>query len=283
MAAMPKQLTQTQIDQYHRDGFAFPFDAFSGAEARRYRDKMETFEAAHGSLTKGRGFNFKPHLLFTWVDEIVRHPAVLDAVEDLIGPNIRLYHLTVWPKDAHDPAYVGWHQDATYFGLEPALHVTAWVALSDASIEAGCMEVIPGSHKQGQRHHAEHQEETHNLLSRGQTLTEAFDKSRTAFMPVRAGQFSLHHTHLVHNSRPNMSGDRRIGPGISYIPTDVRCTSETRLSAMLVRGVDTYGHFDDETRPQTDFGDAERAVHAEAVARYRASNEEQIRRFEPAA
>jgi ectoine hydroxylase-related dioxygenase (phytanoyl-CoA dioxygenase family) len=280
---MPKQLTQAQIAQYHRDGFAFPFDAFTTAAARRYRDKMEAFEAVHGLLTKGRGVNFKPHLLFTWVDEIVHHPAVLDAVEDLIGPNIRLFHLTVWPKDAHDPAYVGWHQDATYFGLEPPVHVTAWVALSDASIEAGCMEVIPGSHKQGQRHHAERQEEAHNLLSRGQTLTETFDKSRTVFMPVRAGQFSLHHTHLVHNSRPNMSDDRRIGLGISYIPTEVRCTSTTRLSAMLVRGVDTYGHFDDEPRPRTDFGDAERAAHADAVARYRASNEEQVRRFEPAA
>ena len=280
---MPKTLTQAQIDQYHRDGFAFPFDAFSREQARRYRDEMEAFEAVHGRLTKGRGVNFKPHLLFTWVDEIVHHPAVLDAVEDLIGPNIRLFHLTVWPKDAHDAAYVGWHQDATYFGLEPPLHVTAWVALSDASIEAGCMEVIPGSHKLGQRHHAAHEEETNNLLSRGQTLTEAFDKSRTAFMPVHAGQFSLHHTHLVHNSRPNLSDDRRIGIGISYIPTEVRCTSKTRLTAMLVRGVDTYGHFDDEPRPQTDFGDAERAAHAEAVARYRASNEEQVRRFEPAA
>jgi hypothetical protein len=278
---MPKKLTEAQIERYHRDGFVFPFDALSADQARRCRRALEDFEAAHGALAKGN--NFKPHLLFTWVDEIVRHPAVLDAVEDLIGPDIRLFHLTVWPKNAHDPAYVGWHQDATYFGLEPPLHVTAWVALTDASIEAGCMEVIPGSHKLGQLHHAERQQEAHNLLSRGQTITVPFDKSRTEFMPVRAGEFSLHHTHLVHNSRPNLSDDRRIGLGISYIPTEVRCTSRTRLTAMLVRGVDRYGHFDDEPRPRVDFGDAERAAHADAVARYRASNVEQVRRYEPAA
>ena len=98
-------------------------------------------------------------------------------------------------------------------------------------------------------------------------------------MPVRVGQFSLHHTHLVHNSRPNLSADRRIGLGLSYIPTNVRCTSRTRLTAMLVRGTDRYGHFDDEPRPRVDVGAAERAVHADAVARFRASNAEQTNRY----
>jgi hypothetical protein len=271
---MGRKLTDTQIEQYHRDGFVYPVDAFRADEARRFRCAMENFEAAQGTeLTKGH--NFKPHLLFAWVDEIVRHPAILDAVEDLIGPDIRLFHLSVWPKNARDPAYVSWHQDATYFGLEPALQVTAWVALTEASIEAGCMEVVPGSHKLGQLDHAERNDAKHNLLSRAQTITVEFDRSRTEFMPLSAGQFSLHHTHLVHNSRPNLSDDRRIGLGISYIPTQVRCTSRTRLTAMLVRGTDRYGHFDDEPRPRIDFGDAERAAHADAVARFRASNAEQ--------
>jgi Phytanoyl-CoA dioxygenase (PhyH) len=135
---MGKKLTEEQIERYHRDGFAYPIDAFAAEEARRYRRAMEEFEAAQGrEFTKGQ--NFKPHLLFTWVDEIVHHPAILDAVEDVVGPDIRLFHLSVWPKNAGDPAYVSWHQDATYFGLEPPLQVTAWVALTDASIEAGCM------------------------------------------------------------------------------------------------------------------------------------------------
>src|SRR5262249_17862509 len=120
-------------------------------------------------------------------------------------------------------------------------------------------------------------------LSRGQTISAAFDKNRTEFMPVRAGQFSLHHTHLIHNSRPNLSADRRIGLGISYIPTSVRCTSTARVTAMLVRGADRYGHFADAPRPKIDFGEPERAAHADAVARFRASNVEQTRRYETAA
>ncbi len=275
---MLRKLTEAQVERYARDGFVYPIDAFDAEEARRYRGAMEAFEAGQGTeLTKGH--NFKPHLLFTWVDEIVHHPAILDAVEDLLGPDIRLFHLSVWPKNAGDPAYVSWHQDATYFGLEPPRQVTAWVALTDASIEAGCMEVIPGSHHLGQLHHAEHSEAAHNLLSRGQTITADLDTRRTEFMPVRAGQFSLHHTYLVHNSRPNRSADRRIGLGLSYIPTSVRCTSRTRLTAMLVRGTDPAPHFDDEPRPRVDFGATERAVHADAVARFRASNVEQTSRY----
>jgi non-haem Fe2+, alpha-ketoglutarate-dependent halogenase len=279
---MGKKLTDAQIERYHRDGFVYPVDAFTAEAALGYRRAMEDFETTQGRAFT-RGHNFKPHLLFTWVDEIVHHPAVLDAVEDLIGSDIRLFHLTVWPKNAGDGAYVSWHQDATYFGLEPAVQVTAWVALTDASIEAGCMEVIPGSHTLGQLHHAEEGESTKNLLSRGQTITADVDKHRTEFMPVRAGQFSLHHTHLIHNSRPNHSADRRIGLGISYVPTNVRCTSRTRVTAMLVRGTDRYGHFDDEPRPRVDFGVEEQAVHADAVARFRASNVEQTKRFAPTA
>jgi non-heme Fe2+,alpha-ketoglutarate-dependent halogenase len=267
---MGKKLTDAQIAQYERDGYVCPVDAFPPEQMRAWRERLEAFERAEGQKMT-RGHNFKPHLLFPWVDEIVHSPSVLDAIEDLIGPDIRLFHLTVWPKDPGSGAYVSWHQDATYFALDPICHVTAWVALTDAPVESGCMEVVPGSHKLGQMRHAEMQD-PHNLLSRGQALAVDVDRTRTAFMPVKAGQFSLHHTHLVHNSRPNRSHDRRIGLGISYIPTHARCTAKNRVTAMLVRGQDKYGHFDDERRPKLDAGPEERACHADAVARFRAMN-----------
>ncbi len=278
---MGKKLSDAEVARYERDGFLFPVGAFSLDEARHYFDRLEAFERGQGQEF-GKGHNFKPHLLFRWVDEIVHHPAVLDAVEDLIGPDIRLFHLSVWPKHAHDPAFVSWHQDATYFGLEPAVQVTAWVALTDAPVEAGCMEVVPGSHRQGQLHHGQ-SDSPYNLLSRGQTVSGEFNRGGTVFMPVRAGQMSLHDTHLIHRSGPNNSDHRRVGLGISYIPASVRCRCATRLSAMLVRGVDRYGHFDDEPRPHEDCGAAECAVHADAVARFREANREETLRYERAA
>ena len=88
---MGKKLTAAQIDQYHRDGYVYPIDAFGAEQARCYRAAMEKFEAAQGTeLTKGH--NFKPHLLFTWVDEIVHNPAILDAVEDLMA---RIYDCSI--------------------------------------------------------------------------------------------------------------------------------------------------------------------------------------------
>lgn len=118
--------------------------------------------------------------------------------------------------------------------------VTAWVALTDAPVEAGCMEVAPRSHKLGQLPHAELQD-TDNLLSRGQHLAGHLDRRRTVYMPV-VSKPPLHHTHLVH-TRPNRSTHPRIGLGISYIPTSARCVAKNRLTAMLVRGVDRYGHW----------------------------------------
>jgi ectoine hydroxylase-related dioxygenase (phytanoyl-CoA dioxygenase family) len=267
---MGKKLTDAQIAHYENDGYICPVEAFSTEQANAWAARLDTFEKNQGQKMV-RGHNFKQHLLLPWVDEIARSPQVLDAVEDLIGPDIRLFHLTVWPKDPGSGAYVSWHQDATYFALDPICHVTAWVALTDAPIEAGCMEVVPGSHKLGQLRHAEMQN-PENLLSRGQTLAVDFDRSKTDFMAVKAGQFSLHHTHLVHNSRPNRSAHRRVGLGISYIPTYARCTAKNRVTAMLVRGTDKYGHFDEERRPVVEAGPEERAFHADAVTRFRAMN-----------
>ncbi|HVC52753.1 MAG TPA: phytanoyl-CoA dioxygenase family protein [Stellaceae bacterium] len=277
---MGKRLSDVEIARYERDGFLFPVDVFPRERALGWSDRLEEFERSDGRRF-GKGHNFKPHLLFRWVDEIVHHPAVLDPVEDLIGPDIRLFHLSIWPKSAHDPAFVSWHQDAAYFGLEPAMQVTAWVALTDAPVESGCMEVVPGSHKYGALNHGQ-SDSPDNLLSRGQTVTAAFDRGNTAFMAVKAGQMSLHHTHLVHRSGPNTSDHRRIGLGISYIPAATRCRCATRLSAMLVRGTDRHGHFDDEPRPQADCGSAERAFHEAAVARFRAANAEEVVRHEAA-
>ena len=158
-------------------------------------------------------------------------------------------------------------EDGTYFNLEPHEHVTAWLALSEADEASGCMQVSPGSHVQGQLDHIQGPTES-NLLSNGQVLGETVAEADLVLLPVPAGHFSLHHTHLVHASPPNRSEDRRIGLGISYIPTRVRHTSPVRQTAMLVRGEDRFGHFDPEVRPEADFDAAARARHAQSCAHF---------------
>jgi hypothetical protein len=270
---MPGSLSEAQVAQYRRDGFLFPVDCLTADEVQYFRGRLEAFEREQGD-TFGRLPDLvrsKSHLLFTWMDELVRHPKLLDAVESLIGPDILLYHLTSWLKEPGEPSHVSWHQDGTYFGLEPNEQITAWIALTDATPEMGCVKIIPGSHVIGQRPHKD-TSTPGNLLSRGQTIEARLDFNQYVMMPLRAGQISLHHTHIVHSSEPNRTTERRIGIGVSYIPPQCRLVNDVRVSAALVRGRDDYGHFDLEPRPAGDFDAASRAAHAAAVERFFESN-----------
>ena len=153
---MGKLLTADQVAAYDRDGFVTPFRAVPAEQAARWRNALErtvsAFDREHPA-EPGRRYassRMKPYLLFRWAAEMVRCPAVLDAVEDLIGPDILVYHTTLWWKAAGSPNYVPWHQDGTYFGLAPHEHVTAWVALTPSTDESGCVTILPGSHRAGQ-------------------------------------------------------------------------------------------------------------------------------------
>jgi len=96
----------------------------------------------------------------------------------------------------------------------------------------------------------------------------SFDEDDAILVPVPEGNVTFHHTHLVHSSGPNLTDGRRIGIGVSYIPTHVRYVGEGRLTASLVRGEDKYGHFDPEVAPTADFDEAARAFHAQACTRF---------------
>ncbi|WP_119420894.1 phytanoyl-CoA dioxygenase family protein [Desertibaculum subflavum] len=261
--SLPRLLTPDQVDAYRRDGYLCPIDGLTAAEVAQLRADLEAFEAEQGRTLGAmpRQVRAKTHLLFPWMADLVRHPRILDAVEDLIGPDILVFHLTCWVKEPGDGAFVSWHQDGTYFHLDPAEHVTAWIGLSDSTPETGCVHVLPGSHRLGQIAHRT-EANAANLLSNGQTVETAIDEAAKAPLIVRAGQFSLHHTYILHQSSPNLGRDRRIGIGISYIPTRVRHTGPRRLSASLVRGTDSFGHFEPEHRPRANFSVEARAHHA---------------------
>jgi non-heme Fe2+,alpha-ketoglutarate-dependent halogenase len=261
---MTKILSAAQVEAFRRNGYHFPVHAFPAADAADLRAHLERHERAAGAPLQGK-WRVKSHLLFTWADRIVHHPAVLDAVEDLVGPNILCWTTNFFIKEAASPGFVSWHQDAAYWGLEPEEVVTAWVALSPSNAVSGCMKVLPGSHRESHLPHVDTFAEN-NLLTRGQEIAVDVDESLAVAMPLGPGEMSLHHIRLVHGSAPNHSDDRRIGLAIRYMPTHVRQT-KMRDSAMLVRGVDEHGHFGLEPRPQRDLGEAELRAHAEAVER----------------
>jgi hypothetical protein len=265
---MAELINETQVAGYHDEGWCAPIEVLDSAEVARCREGLERYEASVGHPIEFPEKS-KSYLLFDWADYLVHHPKVLDAVEAVIGPDILVYHSTTWIKGARTPAFVHWHQDGTYFFLEPHLHVTAWVALSECPEEAGCVRVIPGSHQLGQFDHQDDPGEW-NMIKRGQGIFDQFDDDAGVLMPLRAGEMSLHHTDVVHSSSSNHTDDRRIGIGISYIPTSVRPIGEPTPSALLVRGEDAYGHFIHEERLEKEQSPEAIKAHAEANTRFRA-------------
>lgn len=265
-------LGEAAVAAFRRDGFYAPVDAFSAGEARRWRAAFEDFERAAPTRPRTRR---KLHVGLPWAREIVEDPRILDAVEALIGPDILVFTSTMFIKEPGSEEVAAWHQDATFFGLSPHEHVTAWVALSDAPVAAGCMRFLPGSHRRGQRRHVS--EAVAGSINAGaQTLAEAVDDASAVPAPLRAGQFSLHHTLVFHDSAPNRTADRRIGFGVSYIPVHVRHAGTRPPSATLVRGIDPFGHFDHEPDPR-ELAPAEREeAHERAYRAHRAAYEEQM-------
>jgi chlorinating enzyme len=245
---------------YKEHGYYAPIRAFPAEDAARFRAGLEGFEAQHPD--QKALLRNKTHLALAWADELIRHPGILDAVESVIGPNILCWGSSFFIKDAHDPGFVSWHQDSTYWGLEPPDIVTAWVALSESVVANGAMRVVPDTHKMDQVPHRD-TFAANNLLSRGQEIAVDVDPAQAVTLVLQPGEMSLHHVRLIHGSDPNPSDRRRIGFAIRYLPTHVRQTVGTRDSATLVRGVDTYGNFLPERRPEADLAPAALAFHAE--------------------
>jgi hypothetical protein len=265
-------LTDTQIEAYRHDGYLFPLPALSPAELGECRDGLARYEACLGApVNKGDWrWRSQAYIFLPWLDRLTRHPRILDAVESLIGPDILVFTATFFIKEAHSPTFAAWHQDATYFGITPFEHVTAWVALTDATEEAGCMEAISSHGAPRQMHHAA-LGLADSINGGGQAIVEEFDPAGGVMMAVPAGSFSLHHTHCPHRSAPNRAGHRRVGIGISYIPAHARLMSGLRLCAPLVRGRDTGGQFELLPPPEGEFHPAAVARHEESYRRYRAN------------
>jgi len=253
---MGKWLTDAQIGQYRGEGYVFPFRALSAAEAAATLRRIEEFEARMGDEAQ-KFLAFKSHLPFKWLSDIVRHPKILDAVEDLLGPNLLCWGSSFFQKNAHDPRYISWHQDSYYYGMEPSNTCTAWLAITPSNAASGAVRVIPGSHLE-QLDFVNTPDE-HNMLPRGQTIRDV-DESRAALMELQPGEFSLHHEAIVHNSDPNRSDRRRIGISIHYIPTSTRMVKYLKDGekpmAALVRGVDEYGYWRHEPVTDMDFDPA---------------------------
>jgi ectoine hydroxylase-related dioxygenase (phytanoyl-CoA dioxygenase family) len=174
---------------------------------------------------------------------LIRQPRLIEAVSQIIGPDLLVWSCGFFIKEPSAKSYVSWHQDLNYWGLDGEQEVTAWLALTPATVENGCMRFVPGSHEKKVVPHVDSFAQD-NLLTRGQEIAIEVDEASAVNVVLRAGQASFHHGHMFHASGPNGTSLRRVGVAIRYVAPSMKQVSGDKLLVSHVSGKDEYGHFD---------------------------------------
>jgi len=261
-AALAGGLSEVERDQYAQNGIVFPCPALDLAALRRVQSVIERLDAQPPELRRSL-LQHKTHLVSRTLWDLLFTPAIVERVSSLVGDTVLVWGAGFFAKEPRSAAYVSWHQDATYWGLEPEEIVTAWVAITPSIRANGCMRVVPGSHLTPLPHVETFAAD--NLLSRGQEIAVRVEEGEAEDVELEPGQMSLHHVRIAHNSEPNGSDIRRIGFAIRYVGGHVRKLGG-RDQAVLVRGPVT-GHFDPEIRPSGEFLPEDIARHQASRAR----------------
>jgi ectoine hydroxylase-related dioxygenase (phytanoyl-CoA dioxygenase family) len=240
------RLTEQQVQAYQTQGFLSGLTLVAPEEAERVRALFDALEAQEGR-DKTRIGLLDRHFDQPFIRDLALRPTLLDCIEQLIGPDFLLLATHFFCKYGQEEKFVAWHQDATYWGLEPPQAITAWYAVDDSDRENGCMRVLPGTHRDGIREHGKSGNKE-NLLSVDQEVpVTAAEAASAVDLELRAGQISLHDGALIHGSLPNRSQRRRCGLTIRFVPASVKPTgTDVRGRAWkptLVRGADREGYW----------------------------------------
>jgi ectoine hydroxylase-related dioxygenase (phytanoyl-CoA dioxygenase family) len=254
---MGKVLSDEAVAQFQSGGFICPVDVLSPDEVAQVRRDLSDLEDRLGARLRRVDHC---HLFFRWAYDLVRHPRVGDAVEDVLGPDVFVHSSRVFSKPARDPAFVTWHQDGLYSHLNTTPALSAWIALSESTPANGCVRVVAGTHREARRPHRE-TFGADNLLNHGEEVCDAIDPARVRDLVLSPGQMSIHHVNLIHGSEPNRSDTPRIGFAVSYITP---AAGRTKLPVLRVRGEATPPDFDLVEGPP-DYRDADAAIEARSA------------------
>jgi ectoine hydroxylase-related dioxygenase (phytanoyl-CoA dioxygenase family) len=217
-------------ERFERDGIVFPLPVLTDDEIARYRAELESLQHRSGR-TKRLDMT---HLYFDWAWELALHPAVVDAVETILGSELVVWGSLIFTKPPHDDGFVAWHQDGAYADfLGPAKAASAWIALTDSTPASGCMRVVPGSHRHRHDHIVTRAE--NNLLSRGHEIAVDVDERDAIDVVLHAGEMSLHHVDIIHGSTPNRAAHPRTGFIVRYATADMAAANAPLLRARGAR------------------------------------------------
>jgi non-heme Fe2+,alpha-ketoglutarate-dependent halogenase len=254
-------LTAGQVHQYRESGFLSGIQIFTEGECARLREAAERFQATHPADADW-AFDIKCNLLFDWVYANATNPRLLEVVADLLGEDLLLTDSVFRIKEPGSSTHYGWHQDSARIEVDPAPAIV-YVAISGATVENGCLAVVPGSHDRVRPFDlVENPGQAHRRVAR----VRAVDPRAAVYMELRAGQVAVFNANLIHGSAANRSVAARFAILHDYTPASAR-QSVGRGSGQLVRGRDAFAHFAHEPVPSKDF-EANAAMRRRILTEY---------------
>lgn len=244
-------LTDAQIDQYNLDGYVIPDFRIPDRVVQSIDDKVSALIEAQPEYRDNCSALLREDMSFA---EYCLAPGILDMAEQILGPDIALWNMSLFGKPAHNGKATPWHQDGEYWPIRPLATCTVWIAIDDSTVENGCLQVIRGSHKA--RKLGRHQHNPSSALTLNEELLASeFDERDAVNIELKRGQVSLHDVFLMHGSQPNRSDKIRRGITMRLMPTtshydrDVanemhRGRGKLNLAehpVLLLRGIDQCG------------------------------------------
>lgn len=225
---MSLPLSDAEVRRYHEEGYLLPslrlppsrVDTLRDALDKLLRDnpgvRPEKLVSAHlagrGGRANAEGVRGQSEFL-----DLAMDSAIVDAVEQLIGPDVILWGCHVFCKPAGDGHATPWHQDGHYWPIRPLATCTVWVALEDSTRENGCLRVIPRSHLARVSHSHLH-EDRQDVALQQRLADDAFDAASAVDLELQPGQMSMHDVYMIHGAQANRSAKRRTGVALRYMP-----------------------------------------------------------------
>ncbi|MCA9618158.1 MAG: phytanoyl-CoA dioxygenase family protein [Myxococcales bacterium] len=220
LASLRRRSDALMLGEIVHEGMFFQHDSATG----RYED----LDYKRGYVGPSLGYRKLEKLE---LDPVFRahidHPRFARVVRRFIDGPIAIYRATLFNKSATGGSPLPWHQDGgTYWGIEPAPFLQVWTALDDCGLDAGCLEVVAGSHAGGLvsplggviQHPVERLE--------GQVITP---------LPAEAGEVMLIHNDLWHCAGVNRSGRPRRTISVCYMTATTRCLRTRRAPRQFYR------------------------------------------------
>ena len=246
------KLSEQQVNRFREDGFLIVEDLLDPAEVETLRKRAEWVASGQASHIPKENLQVEPRVAQgelgadTYADSLrkmnhlafhddtfqahARNPKVLDIVESLLGPDLKLYQDQILMKPPKVGSRQRYHQDMPLgFHIDPPDMVTCWAALDDSTEENGCLRMLPGTHRFGIIDKSEWEGYERKAL--------AGDLPEERLLVMKAGSCSFHHGLILHCSQPNLSDRRRRGYATHYVSAGCRYTGPPEKNdAMLVRG-----------------------------------------------